>query len=394
MNQESNPRRSLALIGATIYTNPSEEPMRDGVVLIEDGNIKSVQPRTAVQVLAETPRLDCSGCFITAGFWNSHVHLIERKWGKAGATPAAELSRQFEQMLTRYGFTAVFDLASIWENTRRLRERVESGEVAGPRIRTVGEGLLPKNPGIPTETVNFMGWMEAPRDEIAEPEEAAAAARKRLAQGVDGVKLFASAPSKSTIPEAAMAAAVAEAHALGKPAFVHPNSADDVLAAVRAGADVIAHTTPHAGPWSETLVALMKEGNVALTPTLWIWKYFTRHDRLSVQDQIVASGVGQLRAWRAAGGEVLFGSDLGAVDYDPTEEYALMAESGMTFREILASLTTAPAKRFGAERLGRVAAGFHADLVVLKQDPSVNLRALTDVRYTLRDGKIYYRDTD
>jgi imidazolonepropionase-like amidohydrolase len=66
----------------------------------------------------------------------------------------------------------------------------------------------------------------------------------------------------------------------------------------------------------------------------------------------------------------------------------------MTFREILASLTTAPAKRFGAERLGRVAAGFHADLVVLKQDPSVNLRALTDVRYTLRDGKIYYRDTD
>jgi imidazolonepropionase-like amidohydrolase len=385
---------SLALIGATIYTSPEEEPIRDGIVLIEAGSISAVGAKSFVQLPSQTSTLDCSGSVITAGFWNSHVHLIERKWGNAGATPAGELSRQFEQMLTRYGFTAVFDLASIWENTRRLRERVESGEVAGPRIRTVGEGLLPKNPGIPTETVNFMGWMEAPRDEIAEPEESAAAARKRLAQGVDGIKLFASTPSKSTIPEAAMAAAVAEAHALGKPAFVHPNSAEDVMTAVRAGADVIAHTTPHAGPWSETLIALMKERNVALTPTLWIWKYFTRHDRVSAQDQIVASEVGQLRAWRAAGGEVLFGSDLGAVDYDPTEEYALMAEAGMSFREILASLTTAPAKRFGAEQLGRVAAGFHADLVVLKQDPSGNLRALTDVLYTFREGKILYRNTN
>src|SRR5207247_4276362 len=137
-----------------------------------------------------------------------------------------------------------------------------------------------------------------------------------------------SAPSKASLPEGAMAAAVSEAHRLGKPVFVHPNSGADVLAAVRGGVDVIAHTTPRSGPWDEAILAAMKERRVALTPTLTIWKYYMRHDRISAQEQITNTEVGQLRAWVASGGTVLFGNDLGAIDYDPGEEYALMAQAG------------------------------------------------------------------
>lgn len=69
-----------------------------------------------------------------------------------------------------------------------------------------------------------------------------------------------------------------------------------------------------------------------------------------------------------------------------------MAKAGLSFRPILTSLTTAPAERFGdSKRLGRVAAGFQADLVVLNGDPARDIHALTAVRYTLRDGKIIYR---
>jgi len=120
-----------------------------------------------------------------------------------------------------------------------------------------------------------------------------------------------------------------------------------------------------------------------------------RHDRFSAQEKVTNTEVGQLRAWNAAGGTVLFGTDLGAVEYDPSEEYALMAEAGMTFRQILASLTTAPAERFGdANKLGRIAAGLHADLVVLNQDPSKNIRALTSVQYTMRAGNLIYRSEE
>jgi imidazolonepropionase-like amidohydrolase len=393
-----SPNGDLALVGGTIYVSPTEEPIRDGVLLIQGGEIAAVGSRALVPLREAVPTLDCSGRAITAGFWNSHVHFFERKWANAAATPAPELSRQLEDMLTRYGFTSVFDLSSLWENTRRLRGRIESGEVPGPRIRSTGEGLVPPGAVPPDPVLNIMGLMKTPLPEIADAGQAAAAARKLLDEGVDGIKLFASAPRGASLSEAAMEAAVSEAHRLAKPVFVHPNSGADVLAAVRGGVDVIGHTTPASGPWDETLLAAMKERGVALTPTLTLWKCYMRHDRISTQEKITDTAVGQLRAWLAAGGTVLFGTDLGAVDYDPTEEYALMAAAGMSFRQMLASLTTAPAERFGeSKQLGRIAAGLQADLVVLKGDPSSNMRAdagLAAVQYTLRAGKVIYRASE
>ncbi|MGI8741971.1 MAG: amidohydrolase family protein [Bryobacteraceae bacterium] len=392
----NTPTGNLALVGGTIYVSPTEQPILDGVVLIQGGEIAAVGSRALVRVPQTVPSLDCSGRTITAGFWNSHVHFFERKWADLAAIPGLELGRQLQDMLTRYGFTSVFDLSSLWENTRRLRDRIESGEVPGPRIRSTGEGLLPPDPGLPPEAVlHIMGLMKTPLPEVADAAQAAAASRKLLDQGVDGIKLFASSPSKASLPESAMQAAANEAHRLGKPVFVHPNSGADVLAAVRGGVDIIAHTTPQSGPWDETILAAMQDRRVALTPTLTLWKYFMRHDRISTQEKSVNTSIGQLRAWVASGGTVLFGTDLGAVEYDPSEEYALMGDAGMSFRQILASLTTAPAERFGeSTKLGRIAAGLQADLVVLKDDPSENIRALAAVQYTLRTGKIIYRASE
>src|SRR5579872_6485403 len=187
----SLPAQSLALHGGTIYISPGDEPIRDGVVLIHDGKIAAVGTRATVPVPAGTPSLDCSGATVTAGFWNSHVHFFERKWANAGAIPAAELGRQLQEFLTRYGFTSAFDLSSVWENTRRIRDRIAAGEVAGPRIRATGMGLLPPNPGLPPDAVmNFMGVIPTPRVEVADAPQAAAEARRLLDEGVDAIKLF------------------------------------------------------------------------------------------------------------------------------------------------------------------------------------------------------------
>lgn len=395
--QSSNAgRQPLALVGGTVYVSPTDEPIRDGVVLIESGKISAVGPKGRVRIPPATRVVDCSGSTITAGFWNSHVHFFERKWANASNIPASELARQLEAMLTRYGFTSVFDLGSMWENTRRIRDRIESGEVAGPRIRSTGEALVP--PGaLPADVVlSMMGTMKFPAPEIADPGQAAAAAKKLLAENVDAIKLFASSPRSAPLSVETLQAAADEAHKAGRLAFVHPHSGADVLTAVRAGVDVIGHTTPHSGPWDEQLIAVMKERGVALTPTLTIWKYYARHDRISAQEQIVSTELGQLRMWLAAGGTVLFGSDLGAIDYDPSEEYSLMSQAGMSFQQILASMTSAPAERFGEGKKlgGRIAVGYEADLVVLSGDPAKDLHALAVVKYTLRAGKIIYRSTE
>jgi imidazolonepropionase-like amidohydrolase len=81
-------------------------------------------------------------------------------------------------------------------------------------------------------------------------------------------------------------------------------------------------------------------------------------------------------------------------DSDPSDEYMYMARAGLTFSQILASLTTAPASRFGAAaRTGRIAAGLDADLVVVDGDPGSDIRALARVRMTLHRGRMVYERT-
>src|SRR5688572_6186149 len=138
----STPYNQLVLTGGTIYVSPTANPITNGVLLIRDGKIAAVGRHGSVRVPKGVAKVDCSGLAITAGFWNSHVHFAKEKWADAANIPAPELAGYLQSMLTRYGFTSVFDLGSPWQNTRRIRERIESGEITGPRIRSTGEMLL------------------------------------------------------------------------------------------------------------------------------------------------------------------------------------------------------------------------------------------------------------
>jgi len=372
--------RPLALFGGTIYTTPEAEPVRDAILYVENGRV-SASALTTVPPNAEV--LDCTGGTILAGFCNCHVHFFERKWANAANIPPAELLEQLQQFLTRWGFTSCFDLSSPWVNTRNLRDRIEEGEIPGPRIRSTGQGLLAPGAMPPDPVTHLMGVIKAQVPSVADSAAAASAAKRLIQDGVNGIKIF-----MKQFPPDGVGAAVAEARRAAMPVFVHPEDKTDVLAALRAGVDVIAHTTPSSGAWDEELLSLSQRAS--LTPTLELWKHYFRHDRLSRQEQIVETAVGQLRAWIAAGGAVLFGNDLGAVEPDPAGEYALMAAAGMGFRQILASLTTTPAERLGGAT-GRIGAGLEADLTVVNGDPAKDVRALANVRYTLRAGKLAWR---
>ena len=132
------------------------------------------------------------------------------------------------------------------------------------------------------------------------------------------------------MPGPVIAAAAKEARARGKVVFAHPTNAAGVEAALAGGVDVLAHTAPAMETWSDSLVRRMVRAGVALVPTLGLWRYETRSARLAFSRPFVQAGVDQLRAFRRAGGTVLFGTDVGYVlDYDTTEEFALMAQAGL-----------------------------------------------------------------
>jgi imidazolonepropionase-like amidohydrolase len=134
--------------------------------------------------------------------------------------------------------------------------------------------------------------------------------------------------------------------------------------------------------------------HTALIPTLTLFEVEGRkhNDGQASIDKVEALTQGQLRAFHAAGGQVLFGTDVGYTDaFDTTEEYRLMAAAGLDWRAILASLTVNPASRFGyGTRKGTLAVGRDADLVVLNADPAQDVTAFAKVADTISAGRVIY----
>jgi imidazolonepropionase-like amidohydrolase len=378
---------SLALVSGTIYTSPTATPLQDAVVLSSGGTITAVGKRSEIQIPKDARVIDCTGKTIVAGFWNSHVHFTEPIWNSPANAPAAPLERHMQEMLTRWGFTTVWDLGSTPPDTLTLRRRVEAGEILGPRMLLAGD-IFPKN-GHP---VYIPAEMHLP--EAATPEEATKMSRDDLSMGMDGIKLFTGAfmGNKPVInmDTPIVKAAVDVAHAQGKPVFAHPQNRIGIDNAIDGGVDILAHTVPNDSfSYTPDELAKFKAQHTALIPTLTLWTTIV-HDP-EVTARIVQAAANQIKAFAANGGMILFGTDVGFVQiYDTSLEVEFMHRT-LSTNEVLASLTTNPAAYFKAEKKGQVQKGFDADLVVLDGDPAADIHNLARVAYTIRAGRIIYK---
>jgi imidazolonepropionase-like amidohydrolase len=390
------PPGDLALIGARIHTAPGAAPIARGVVLVQGGRIAAVGPADRIAIPDGARVLDCTELTLTAGFWNSHVHLGAPRLLAGAFLSAALAAGELRDMLGRYGFVHAVDTGSPLGAGIRLREKTANGALLGPALRSTALGLV-----APGGSPFYVKPFRLPA--IATPDEARAAVRERLDAGADGIKLFTgglASPESVVVMDVALVRAVTEAaHERGAFVVAHPSNSAGARAALEGGVDVLAHTFPNEsdGPWDRSLPAEMATRGMALVPTLKLWKY--ELERAGLPADAVASRIRvaqeQVRSFSAAGGQLLFGTDVGYMrDFDPGDEYRFLAEAGLSFRAILAMLTTAPAERFGAaERTGRLEPGLDADLVALEGDPEADPAAWTRVRFALRRGApIYERE--
>jgi len=385
----------LALVHAKIYPSPTEPPIENGVIVAHAGRILAVGPSPTIKVPRDATVIDCKGLIVTAGFWNSHVHILPP--GLLGARDASvkELDEQLDMMFSRWGFTTVFDISSVLDNTLALRRRIESYEVRGPRILTVGEPVWTIEP---VYVRDFLKEHQIRIPNTETREQAIELVRDHVAKGADGIKLFTGSyqggGKVAVLPVAVAKAAVEEAHRHHMPVFAHPQNVDGVTVAIESGVDVLAHTVPQSPPWTPEFVSRLRRANMALIPTLTLFDFEARKDKGSDEEREVwiAKMVGELRAYSQAGGDILFGTDIGYTDhYDTALEFTLMSQAGMTFQQILASLTTNPARKFGySNRSGRIAKGMDADLVVLDGDPGKDVSAFSKVRRVVRSGRLLY----
>jgi imidazolonepropionase-like amidohydrolase len=376
--------QDLAILHAKVYASPNSRPVIGATILIRNGKIVAVGRQLAVLPAIES--LDCRGCVVFAGFWNTHVHFMEPKWTDASHLPATQLTRDLQQMLTRSGFTTVVDTGSDTMNTVELRRRIESGEVPGPRIYTAGIPLYPSHAlpfylsGLPPELRNRLPQPETPAEAIA-------SVQQNIAAGSDIVKLFTGsiiAPGQVVPMSAPIAsAAVAEAHRHHQLVFTHSTNLEGTRVAMDSGVDVLAHAPEITDGLDDRLLQNLVAYHMAIIPTL----------KLFSGDADIAGIRSEVFRFHRLGGVLMFGTDTGFLtDYDMGEEYRQLSLAGLGFRQTLTMLTSAPAERFGvSDHEGRIAPGMNADLTILSADPATgDPLAFTQVKYTIRAGRIIF----
>jgi imidazolonepropionase-like amidohydrolase len=383
------PATGTAITGATIYASPETPALVGGTILVSGGQILAVGPADEVPIPPGYARLEARGQFAVAGYWNSHTHLVgEGLTDPLGASDAA-LATYFSDGYLKHGFTTILDLASETSLAIAVAERIETAQISAPRLLTVGSPFYPPG-GTPIYARPIYEAYGLPSAEIVDASSAAARLEAQADAGVRAVKLFTGAIVGEPIGVLPMDASDVRkltdtAHRQGLPVFAHPTDTAGLNVAVENGADILAHAAPLSGAWDSDRASALAARGIGLTPTLRLFELFP-HPSTPVD-----LAVSQAAALHEAGGDILFGTDAGfSPEYAPQGEWALMLRF-MDWREILASMTTTPARRLGeGGKRGKIAPGQAADIVLLSADPALDYRNLGAVDRVLKQGRLVF----
>ncbi|MBX9752841.1 MAG: amidohydrolase family protein [Roseococcus sp.] len=374
------------------------EESRPGVsVLVEGETIREVSDRP---ITSDATRVDLGGRTLMPGLIDAHVHVVASLANIAAnamlpdAVVALRAGRLMHEMLMR-GFTTVRDLGGA---TLGLRMAWEEGLITGSRLSMCGKALSQtgghcdfrgradtRDFGFFAARLGSLGRLVDGVDEVRR------AAREEIKGGADYIKLMANggvaSPSdpiaffgfsegelRAAVEEAEMAqtyvaahlytdAAIARAVRCGVLSLEHCNLITEATAREAAAAGAIAC------PTLVTYQALKEEGaSLGLGP-----------ESVAKIDDVRLAGLESLERMRKAGLMMAFGTDLlGPMHRRQSEEFLIRREV-LPAAEILRSATSHAAKLLRQEgRLGIVAPGALADLIVVEADPLADLALLTE----------------
>jgi imidazolonepropionase-like amidohydrolase len=339
--------------------------------------------------------IDSHGKWILPGLINMHEHLFfrevvrpTRETRAKGPVALAFYSLRNSLVGLRRGWTTVRDMGTIGGIALQVRDLIARGEMPGPRIIACG------SPICVTGGHAFGLCVEADGAEACRR-----AAREQLKAGADFLKVMASHdPTPMPGPEQTRAemtveeirAVFDEAHRWGKRAACHVMGSAAIANVLDAGADVIEHGTY----LNDRLAERMARQGTYYSPTLSAYCVQTMHPRFQRGEEwarshavLVEPHREAIRAAVRAGVKVVTGTDSTGVY---AEEVELIRKAGLGAMDSLLACTRYAAEGLGmADRIGTLAEGKLADLVLLEGDPLADPYALERVHLVVKEGVVY-----
>ncbi|MFG2976160.1 amidohydrolase family protein [Streptomyces sp. NPDC048331] len=378
--------------GVRVFDGRRAAGVRD--VIVEDGLVVAVRaPNSAEDTEAggvADVEVDGRGRTLVPGLIDAHTHVFDGSLAEA----------------LRHGVTSEIDMFCLPRPLARHRRlAAERDDVADLR----SAGLIATVPGgHPTQLIAALtGTLLDPQDVpeidfVTDPERAPEFVKARLAEGSDFLKLVIDdgtvhGTDLPVMSPAVAGALTAAARTAGLRVVAHAVTAADVVTALDAGVDGLAHVWADLAPRdpaSERLARRVRDQGVFVVSTL---AYFEAVDAQGAgaatcvpPGRYPAAG-GALRALREAGVPLLAGTD--ATPFAPAhgaglhrELELLVRDGGLRPEEALTAATALPAHHFGLADRGRIAPGLRADLLLVEGDPAQEISALGAIVAVWRRG--------
>lgn len=372
-------------------------------VVINGNRIVTVGPSQKLQPGADSV-INLGDATLMPGMIEGHSHVLlypynESSWNDQvlKESPALRAIRGAEMAKRQLmaGFTTVRDLGSegAGYSDVAVKQSIERGITEGPRLLVAGPAMVATGSYGPK---GFRPDMEVPLGaEEADGQDVVRVARDQIGKGADFIKVYADyrwgldGEARPTFSVEELKLIVNAAASSGRDVVAHASTIEGMRRATLAGVKTIEHGTSA----SMEILALMKEHNVALCPTLAATYAITQYRGWDDQKDPEPDAITEKRAFfdrvLKSGVTIVAGGDVGVFSHgDNARELILMNKWGMENLDVLRSVTSVNARVFGLEDRGRLNEGLLADIIAVAGDPSKEITALNDIFMVMKDGKI------
>jgi|tagenome__1003787_1003787.scaffolds.fasta_scaffold20988828_2 imidazolonepropionase-like amidohydrolase len=391
------PSSWLLISNATVVDGAGNAPTSGTSVLVKDDLIAEVGTHVGRELVPrgeDLTELDATGKTLMPGLIDAHCHMT---YGESRTEEEIDLYTSHElrtlkaafnaQKVLRSGVTGISQPGGSYYIGVGLREAIRDGIVQGPRMTSAGRyittsnGLtdwFPDSVGVPEGSIGVLhNNVDGMINEV----------RHQVKNGVDLIKLADSPYGQyQSFTDDEMKAVADLAHQLGKKVTIHARGSAEVDAAVRAGIDWIMH----GNIMHDETVGRLAESGTPLVPTLLLLSNVGDHGHLvgapdsmreGMKRMLDATGDALTRA-HAAGVKFVLGTDSGFSltpygEWHARELELLMEYAGLSSLEAIQAGTSNGALMLGLEgRVGVVAPGMIADLIIVDGDPVRDIRVL------------------